>query len=54
MVYVDDILIFGKSIDRLPSNLDAVLERISSEGGSINLGKSKFLAGGNCLPMSYH
>jgi Reverse transcriptase (RNA-dependent DNA polymerase) len=44
LVYDDDILIFGESIKKLLKNLDAVLERISSEGGSIDLGKSKFLA----------
>jgi Reverse transcriptase (RNA-dependent DNA polymerase)/RNase H-like domain found in reverse transcriptase len=44
LVYVDDILIFEESIEKLLNNLAAVLERISSEGGSIDLGKSKFLA----------
>jgi Reverse transcriptase (RNA-dependent DNA polymerase) len=43
LVYVDDILIYGESFEKLLSNLEAVLERISSEGGSIDLGKSKFL-----------
>jgi hypothetical protein len=43
-VYVDDILIFGDSIEVMIANLDAVLGRISHEGGSIDLGRSKFLA----------
>jgi Reverse transcriptase (RNA-dependent DNA polymerase) len=44
LVCVDDILIFGDSIEVMIANPDAVLERIPHEGGSINLGKSKFLA----------
>jgi hypothetical protein len=44
LVNVDNILIFGESIQVLLSNLDTVLERISSEGGRIGLEKSKFLA----------
>jgi Reverse transcriptase (RNA-dependent DNA polymerase) len=44
LVYVDDILIFGNSIEVMIDNLDAVLRRKSNKGGSINLGKSKFLA----------
>jgi Reverse transcriptase (RNA-dependent DNA polymerase) len=43
-VYIDDILIFGDSIEVMIANLDAVLGIISHEGGSIDLGKSKFLA----------
>jgi Reverse transcriptase (RNA-dependent DNA polymerase) len=44
LVHVDDILIFGNSIEVMIANLDAVFGRISHEGGSIDLGKSKFLA----------
>jgi Reverse transcriptase (RNA-dependent DNA polymerase) len=44
LVYIDDIIIFGDSIEVMIANLDAVLGRISREGGSIELGKSKFLA----------
>jgi hypothetical protein len=44
LVYVDDILIFGASIDVMVANLDAALARISHEEGSIDLGKSKLLA----------
>jgi Reverse transcriptase (RNA-dependent DNA polymerase) len=43
LVYVDDILIFAETFDKLLANLDDVIGRISSEGGSIDLGKSKFL-----------
>jgi Reverse transcriptase (RNA-dependent DNA polymerase) len=43
LVYVDDIPIFGNSIEGMIAILDAVLGRISHQGGSINLGKSKFL-----------
>jgi Reverse transcriptase (RNA-dependent DNA polymerase) len=43
LVYVDDILIFAETFDKLLTNLDDVIGRISSEGGSIDLGKSKFL-----------
>jgi hypothetical protein len=44
VVNVKDILIFGESIEILLSNLDAGLERISSDSWSINLGKLNFLA----------
>jgi Reverse transcriptase (RNA-dependent DNA polymerase) len=44
LVFVDDILIFVATFDKLLIYLDDVIGRISSEGGSIDLGKSKFLA----------
>jgi RNase H-like domain found in reverse transcriptase/Reverse transcriptase (RNA-dependent DNA polymerase)/Integrase zinc binding domain/Integrase core domain len=44
LVYVDDILIFAETFDKFLINLDEVIGRISIEGGSIDLGKSKFLA----------
>jgi Reverse transcriptase (RNA-dependent DNA polymerase) len=47
LVYVDNILIFGESIEILLGCFHAVVERISSESGSIGFGLSKFLGGGN-------
>jgi Reverse transcriptase (RNA-dependent DNA polymerase) len=44
LVYVDDILIFALTFEKLLTNLDDVIGCISSKGGSIDLGKSKFLA----------
>jgi hypothetical protein len=44
LVYVKGIHIFGDSIEVMIANLDAVIVRISPEGASINLGKSKFLS----------
>jgi hypothetical protein len=44
LVYVIDVLIFGESIEIMIANLDAVLRRISNEGGTITLGKSEMFA----------
>jgi Reverse transcriptase (RNA-dependent DNA polymerase) len=44
LVYVDDILIFAETFDKLLTNLGDVIGRISNEGGSIDLKKSKFFA----------
>jgi RNase H-like domain found in reverse transcriptase/Reverse transcriptase (RNA-dependent DNA polymerase) len=44
LVYVGDILIFGENIENMIKNLDLVLGRIATEGGSIDLEKSRFLA----------
>jgi hypothetical protein len=43
LVYVDDILIFAETFDKLLINLDDVIGRTSSDGGSIDLGMLKFL-----------
>jgi Reverse transcriptase (RNA-dependent DNA polymerase) len=43
LVYIDDILIFSRTLSIMLRNLDMVLERIKDEGGSIDFGKSKFL-----------
>jgi Reverse transcriptase (RNA-dependent DNA polymerase) len=40
LVYVDDILIFTETFDKLLINLEDVIGRISGKGGSIDLGKS--------------
>jgi Reverse transcriptase (RNA-dependent DNA polymerase) len=44
LVYVDDVLIFGKTFNHMLESLDLVLGRINKDRGSIDLGKSRFLA----------
>jgi hypothetical protein len=43
-VYVNAILIFSETFDLLPLNRNHIIGPISSKGGGIDLGSSKFLA----------
>jgi hypothetical protein len=42
--YINDIWVFRKSLHKVCAELDKVLEMITDEGGSMDLGKSRFLA----------
>jgi hypothetical protein len=44
LIYIDDILTFGKSFEGMCLNLDKVSGRIGDKGESIDMGKSRFLA----------
>lgn len=43
LVYIDDVLIFGKSSEEHNINLDKLLTRISERGLTLNLKKFKFV-----------
>jgi hypothetical protein len=44
LVYLDDIIIFGKDFETFAANLDQVLSRLAHAGASISIEKSQFLA----------
>lgn len=44
LVYLDDIIVFGKTFAEFITNLDQVLCRLADAGASISLSKSQFLA----------
>jgi hypothetical protein len=44
LIYIDDIIIFGKTFAEMCYNLNVVLQCLAKAGASIDLGKSRFLA----------
>jgi transposase InsO family protein len=44
LVYIDDIIVFGKTFEELTENLKLIMQDLADAGASIDLGKSTFLA----------